>query len=367
MGDVVVVGGGITGSLITYFLARQQTPAVLLERSGIGKQASGQNPGGINPLHGPGIPGPMFNLAMRSHRLHRDICTEIATLSGLDCQIRDVSRIEVSLNDSDTRRLDATFTLYNDTDGFAARRLDRGELLAIEPRIGPEVREALLLQGNGMVDGHAYAVAAADAARMLGANISEGAVTGLKRAGRRVTGVQLEHGQLDCGALVLATGPWVAQAGDWLNMTIPVVPIKGQLLLVDLPGLPLRHHLTRAAMGIYTLPGPQFMLGGTWEQTGFDTSPTQHGLDTILDGITPIMPCARDARLARHMAALRPATPDGLPIIGRAPGWDNVFLASGGGAKGMLLSAGMAESVAAMIAGNTPALAMAPFRPDRFD
>jgi len=363
---VVVVGGGITGSLLSYFLAHHQVSIVLVERSGIGNQASGQNPGGINPLHGPGIPGPMFDLAIRSHQLHRDISAEIAGLSGMDCQIQDISRIEVALDDSDTTRLEAAFTLYNDTQGFAARRLDRGELLAIEPRIGPEVSEALLLQGNGIVDAHAYSVAAAEAARALGASLRDDNVTGLKRDSRRVTGVQLEHGQLDCDALVLATGPWLAKAGDWLDMVIPVTPVKGQLLLVDLPGPALHHHLTRAAMGIYMLPDAQLMLGGTWEQAGFDTEPTQHGLNAIMDGVARIMPCVRDARPVRQMAALRPATPDGLPIIGRAPGWDNVFLASGGGAKGMLLSAGMAESVAAMIAGNAPALNLTPFRPDRF-
>ena len=57
--DAVVIGGGITGVFVTYYLARKGLSTVLVEKDGLAAHASGSNPGGLNPLHGPEIPGRM--------------------------------------------------------------------------------------------------------------------------------------------------------------------------------------------------------------------------------------------------------------------------------------------------------------------
>ena len=72
------------------------------------------------------------------------------------------------------------------------------------------------------------------------------------------------------------------------------------------------------------------------------------------------------AKLVLQTACLRPVTADWLPIVGRAPGWDNVYLATGAGKKGILLSPGMGQATADLITrGNTP-LSIGPCRPERF-
>lgn len=366
MNPIVVIGGGITGSLIAYFLASQGMPVSLVERSGIGSQASGQNPGGINPLHGPGIPGPLSDFALRSHRLHLRHDASIKALSGLDFQLRPAARIEVALDEAEAAKLHVISDLYNQTEGFSARWLDRNALSEIEPGISHDALAGLLLEGNAMVDSHTYTLAAAQAARAQGARVMEGAVTGLEREGSRVTAVRFDDESLPCEAVVVATGAWAAQAGSWLGCRIAVTPLKGELLLVELTGNPMRHHVTRAAMGLYALPDGRAWLGGTREEAGYDAQPTRRGYDAVMDGVARFLPGVREARLVRHMAALRPATPDGLPIIGKAAGYDNAYLATGGGAKGMLLGMGMAEAITSLIDGAEPPLPLDAFRPDRF-
>ena len=62
-GEVVIVGGGMAGCLAAYYLGAAGVRAVLIERSDIGSQSSGNSAGGLNPLHGPAIPGALEALA----------------------------------------------------------------------------------------------------------------------------------------------------------------------------------------------------------------------------------------------------------------------------------------------------------------
>jgi glycine/D-amino acid oxidase-like deaminating enzyme len=70
--------------------------------------------------------------------------------------------------------------------------------------------------------------------------------------------------------------------------------------------------------------------------------------------------------IREQVCAFRPVTPDGLPILGAAPGWENVVLATGAGTKGMLLGAGMGECAAALVTGDQPPVDLSPFQPGRF-
>ena len=83
-------------------------------------------------------------------------------------------------------------------------------------------------------------------------------------------------------------------------------------------------------------------------------------------GAARLMPSFAGAELALHTACLRPVTPDWLPILGRAPGWDNAYLATGAGKKGILLAPAMGGAVAELIEGSRPSLDLSPFAPERF-
>ena len=68
----------------------------------------------------------------------------------------------------------------------------------------------------------------------------------------------------------------------------------------------------------------------------------------------------------KHTACLRPVTPDRLPIIGRAPGFENVYLATGAEKKGILLSPGMGKAVAELVTQGETQLSISPFGLERF-
>ena len=70
--EVLVVGGGIMGMAAAYFLAKAGVGVTVIERDSVGSHASGFAYGGLSPLSGAGIPGPVYDLAKEGMRLHAE-------------------------------------------------------------------------------------------------------------------------------------------------------------------------------------------------------------------------------------------------------------------------------------------------------
>lgn len=259
------------------------------------------------------------------------------------------ARLQLAMDERDLEQLEQSKELYDSTPGFSARWVDREELLAREPRLNPSLRGGLQTEGNANVDSGSYARALALSATKLGARTVSEEVRELKRRGKRVIGVMLDSGLLSCDGVVIATGPWCAEPSRWLGTLIPVEPLKGELLLVrGSGGLPPMDLAWRHA-AVYATGGMELWLGGTEDSVGFDRAPSPAARASILERVAQLLPGMSSIRVIRQTAGLRPVTPDGLPIVGIAPGWENVGLALGGGRKGVLLSAGLGRAVAEVV------------------
>ena len=86
-----------------------------------------------------------------------------------------------------------------------------------------------------------------------------------------------------------------------------------------------------------------------------------------MKGATKLMPFLKDAEVAKHTACLRPLTPDWLPIVGAAPGWDNAYLATGAGKKGILLAPAIGKATADIITSGKTNIPLDGFAPERFN
>lgn len=367
MENTVVIGAGITGCFTAYFLARRGVPVTLIDPDGPGKQASGHNPGGLNPFHGPGIPGPSLPLAIHAFQLHLEHLEKIVSLSRREVNIHRVTRIELAFNDAEAAALPQVSGLYEEAEGFSARYLDRDALRKMEPRCSGRAVAGLFMSGNGMIDSPAHTEAVCQAAQQCGARLVKDTVRRLEGSQGEISAVITASESYPCSSVVMATGPWMEEPEQWLGVSIPVRPLKGQLLLAQPPGEPLPHHITHHTDGIYRLPGGQVWLGGTLEHAGYDRRPTQEGRKAILEKAEEMMPGLRHCDIVGHVAALRPSTPDGLPIAGRVPGWKNVYVASGAGPKGMLLGPALADVVVKLMHRESSAFALEPFSLERFN
>ena len=364
--EVVIIGGGAAGCSVAYYLAKVGVRATIVERERVASQASGFSAGGLNPLQGAGIPGPLASLAMDSFRKHLDTWEELIEQSGVDFHPQLIYAVNVAFQESDMPELEDTFRIFESADGFSADWMDAAEVLELEPRLSSDVLRGLRTYGNAALDSHLYTLALSKAAEGLGATIRYGSATALISSGQRVTGVLLEDGELSCENVVIATGPWSGDASQWLGTPIPIEPLKGEILRMRLDGAPLPHDFSGAEVSLYRRSDGLAWVGATEERRGFDRQPSDAVRRLLVEKAARLVPTMAKAALVEHTACLRPVTPDWLPIIGKAPGWQNAYLATGAGKKGILLSPAIGKAVADLITYGASSLDLTPFAPERF-
>jgi glycine oxidase len=329
---VVVVGGGVVGCATAYQLARAGLDVTLIERDSIAAHASGHNAGNLNPLHG--TPTALIPFALESFRMHREVRAELTQLGCASYAVLPVKRVHLGFDESDRRPLEEAATLFETTSGFSSVWLGHKDVHQIETRLAHDISFGVLTEGNLTLDGRAFSRSLADGAVRNGAAIIHETATGIAASGDRVTGIQTGRGTIPCDELVLATGPWVADTESWLGIRVPVEPVKGEILLMQISGEPPRYDFTWGPTSLYQRGEGQVWIGVTTRNCGFDPTPTAEAKDFLLDRADRIMPGIRRAKLIEHVAALRPTTVSHEPVAGRAEGWRNVYLANGGGTKG---------------------------------
>jgi glycine oxidase len=349
--EVVIVGGGIAGCATAYLLAKEGIRSTIIEKGSVGSCASGFSAGLLNPLHGHGIPGPLEELANRSFQMHLHLAEEVRAETGTDIQFRSVPSVYLAFDDGEADDARGVLDLARKAEGFPARWLEGDEVRSMEPRVAPHVVGAAYVEGARQVDSYRYTLALLQAAEKLGAATRHGTVQGIERSRGRVSAVVLSGARLACDKVVLAMGPWTGEAGRWLGRRVPVWPLKGQILRLNMPGPPLRCLFNRAGGG-YVSPKPDgtTWVGTTEERVGFDDRPTPEARESIMKEVVEIMPSLAQAQLALQTACLRPASDDGLPVLGEVPGWEGVYVATGAERKGILLGPAMARATADLVA-----------------
>lgn len=366
--DVVIIGGGAAGCAAAYYLAANGVKATIIEREGVASHASGYNAGGLNPLEGHGWPDPLMPMALQSFALHKELWGTLPAETGIDYNGRIMSILKVALDPEDLDDLRATLETFNSAPepGFSAEWLEREDVLALEPRITPEVIAGIRAVGNGALDGLEFTQALAAGAQKLGATIVAGSAVGFRLGNGKVEAVVTNDGEIACGAVLIAAGPWCRVAEQWLDIAIPVDPLKGQIIRVRPDGPGLDYELIGGGSSMYAKTDGLIWCGATEEEVGFDLSLTDEARDDIMRRATRLMPALSNAEQVLHTACLRPVTPDWLPIVGQAPGWDNVYICAGGQKKGILLGPAMGKGIAEIMSAGGTEISLDGCDPGRF-
>ena len=364
--DVAIVGGGVIGCSIAYYLSRQGIKATVFEQTRFAHGASGATAGMITPLwHVNHDNPPLFALGMRTLESFPALAAELSE-SGVDPEFVPSGILKVALTEGEEDTLKAGL-VWQGKLGLGVRWLERDEVLDREPGLNPDVRVGVYSPAEGHVTGQRLVDSMVRTASGAGTIFLEGVeVTGLETEGRRVLGVRTSDGVVHAGHTVLAAGPWTGLAGRWVPQRLPVRPVKGQRVLLRKAGFLQRTILTSFASTTIPQVDGTILVGATRHEGRFDQEVTADGMLTIMANALQLLPILKDATFVSGRAGVRPGSPDDEPIIGPVPQWEGLSIASGHDHAGIMLGPGTGQMMAEYIRSGD-AGPLKPFSLSRFD
>ncbi|HLZ57868.1 MAG TPA: glycine oxidase ThiO [Ktedonosporobacter sp.] len=365
--DVVIIGGGVVGCTIAYHLRKKGVEVIVMEREEIAAESSSAAAGLLSPLGRLLVPGAGTELLLASWSRYDELLPALEEASGVHVEYQQHGSLRTATSEQEEAQLRQQMVFWASL-GIEVVWLTGDEARQREPLLGPEVVAAVHAPKEGSIKAPALTRAYAGAARYLGALIYEQTeVAGIQSTGSRITGVQtVQDDTIICNHLVIAAGAWSARCSDWLGFSLPVSPMRGQILSLRQPAQPMRHILFDG--NIYLIPkfDNTIYAGATVERVGFDKQITAGGVAWLLSSTLALAPALANTSIANIWAGLRPGSPDDQPILGKAPGWENVTLATGHGGAGFELSAITGQTIAELVSsGQTPEL-IRPFGLERF-
>ncbi|WP_335929711.1 FAD-dependent oxidoreductase [Myxococcus xanthus] len=354
--DILILGAGVVGLSAARRLSALGASVTVLDAV---------DPGGRGSRAAAGVAIPSVRLfddpvMLAFARAGRGTLAEdLASLPGGD-QLRRGNGILRIVADAKARDALAAKAVA-DAEGLGTWR-DAASLVSLEPALeGTPLFGAFETDQGHLVDTDGYVDALLKAAAHVGVQLRLGVAA--RSVSESSTGieVQTEGETLRADRLLVCAGPW--SAGVEGLPSLPLKPVRGQMLVVHQPGL----HLTRVVSGpSYLAPwrSGEIVVGATEEDAGFVEQVTPAGLLHLSATVAKLAPRLRDARFVRAWAGLRAATPDGHPYIGRHPGTRRTYVATGLGGQGILTGAYTGALLAELVAHGHCAAAE-PFAPAR--
>jgi glycine oxidase len=364
--NTVVVGAGIIGVAIADELARRGASVTVLDMRSAGRGASQASAGILAPYSEAHERAPLLELGTRSLRLFDDFVAQLRERSGRVIDYARSGTLEVALSDVDAVRLRA-MQAWLDAAGIQTDWMDPQALRTFEPAVAPSTRGGLFNPAHGWAGVASLVAALVQSARLAGA-VFEAPVEAVEIVPRE-SGATVRAGdrRYETDAVILAAGSWSGRIRIAGVRSLPIRPVRGQLLHVRWPDAQPPARVVWGS-GCYAVPWPDgsLLVGATVEEAGFEERVTTEGVRSLAEAAGELLPAAKAAELIAARVGLRPASPDALPVIGPLRDAPAVTVATGHYRNGVLLAPLTAKLVAASVLDGTIDPAFAVTTPERW-
>ena len=362
MQDVVVIGGGVIGLTTAHALAARGLRVTVLDQGTPGQEASWAG-AGILPPACPGDPQtPLARLTAASHRLWPQLSAELCEETGIDNGFAKCGGLCFS-EDGHASAVDQETAEWLRA-GVRVERLSAAELAECEPRVGPETGPAFRLPETWQVRNPWHLRALIASCTRLGVTIRGGQpVDAVERSGGRVISVRTATDRYVAGAYLVSAGAWSQRLLGTADGMRRIEPVRGQIVQLSTPVPLFRHVLECGPRYVVPRQDGLVLIGATEEWVGFDKRNTPSAVKDLIEFGLRLVPALADARFERAWSGLRPHSDAGMPVMGRMPGADNLYVAAGHFRAGLHLSPITAQVMTQMITEEVPDLSLDAFAP----
>lgn len=335
---VLIIGGGIIGLLTALELSQSGCQVTILDAQDFGQAASWAGGGILSTMYPWRYNKPINQLAMRGKALYQEWQPILQQATGLDIEINpsgmlilDQADFEIGLNwasqDNDPQQ---TATL-----------LDAAQLHTISPHLNQTIQQALWFPQLANIR-NPRLLKTLIAFLTLQPNVKLVTHTAVRQfvvKNHTVTSVLDQNNkQWQANQYVVASGAWSGLLSQQFNWQLPIKPIQGQMLLFKayqnlLPTMIMNN-------GLYLIPrlDGHIVCGSSSADIGFNTEVNPTIGKQLQQQAFDILPALENAIRLKGWAGLRPAAPDGIPFIGKAPNLDNLWLNAGHYRNGLVMA-----------------------------
>lgn len=412
MKRTIVVGAGVIGLAAAYSLQKRGREVIVVDQGQPGEGASKGNAGWITPSISAPLPAPGLTWTSMKWMLNPDsplyispaavphlarwlwrfwrYCNQTDFLKGLHAvaslnrgTLAAFDRLEKDGVPFDLYRQGLVFAFtdqaymekvlqefdyYRDYGYAVPEPLGAAQIQTLEPAVsgwvtsGFHVKEELHVRPETLSAGYVKALAAAGVEIRTGVTV-QGAV----RSGDQARGIETTAGVIEGDEILVAAGACTGQVVEHFGVRLPVQAGKGYSITIESGGPVLQRPLYLGGARVGCSPfGRGVRFAGTMELSGINTGLDRRRILGIRKGIARYLTTPVGATEGTEWVGMRPLTPDGLPILGRVPGYRNLFVASGHAMLGVTLAPVTGEVMADLMAGTGSAVDLKPFDPGRF-
>lgn len=297
-----------------------------------------------------------------SLELHR----ELAGAAGVGDLIRSCHYTHI-YRDLVAQRLDSLEWRLRAEHGARLELVDGPALREIEPALSLDYAQAVLIHGQGFVTNPSRLVRGlADYFVASGGECVLDEVRALEIEGTAVRAVVAASRTLPVGEVIIAAGAWSTRLTKMLGLALPLETERGYHVSIAEPGIEVQNTIMETDGKFVATPMETGLrLAGTVELASVDAAPDYRRADAILARGRSMFPGLKATQVSRWMGR-RPSLPDGLPVVGPAPGFQNVYLAFGHAHTGMIGAPNTGRIIAGMVCRQPLNIDASPFRPGRF-
>ena len=375
--DVIIIGAGVIGASIAYYLSKENIQAVVLDKKEIATGSSGACEGLL--LLQSKKPGIHLDMALASIRRFPALVQEL----DHPIEYENKGGLVVIETEEELAAMQL-FVEKRKKHSVDISLLSTEQAREKEPALSKNIIGATFSPLDSQANPILLTLGFLRAAQKAGATVfSNTPVREIELTQGRVAAVHTDKGRIETRIIINAAGTFAADIGAMVNLTIPIKPRRGQILVTESTA-PILKRCILSAMYIAVKFNPEIaeaggvgfaveqtangniLIGSTREFVGFDKHTTYEGIQNIANTILRVIPGLENLQVIRAFAGLRPYTPDGLPILGKVESVDGFIMAAGHEGDGITLAPITGEMIARLVAAEAAPFPFNDFRLERF-
>ncbi len=363
--DIVLIGGGVVGLTTALTLAEDGVSVTLLDRQSVGREASWAGAGMLPPGNLAKATTPEARLRSYSHSLWPDFAAALAERTGIDIGYHVCGAIDVS--SANTQHEFQQHCQQWREEEIRVESLSAGEVHRHVADLDDRFNGGMFLPDFAQVRNPRYLQALKAACLQRGVEILEHVHSlEFRRESDRISEVRTDGRRMCSEKVCFTAGAWTTALLEPLGFSIPVKPVRGQIVQLQLPAQPFRCVIEMGRRYLVPRRDGLILVGSTEEDVGFTKTTTTEGIAGLLEFAKSLVPSLAQAEVVVTWAGLRPGSPDELPLLGRVPGFSDAFIGAGHFRSGLQMSPATGRILADLLLNRTPAISLDGLTPDRF-